>query len=272
MQEKIQKVLARTGIASRRQIEQLISEGKVTVNGRVAQLGERVSGSERFSVEGKPVSRSTAKTQMSRLIIYHKPVGEVTSRSDPEGRPSVFAALPEVKGGRWIAIGRLDISTSGLLLFTTDGELANRMMHPSAEIERIYAVRVLGEVKPEVIERLGSGVELDDGPARFQLIRDAGGEGANHWYHVTLKEGRNREVRRLWESQGITVSRLMRISFGPIQLSRQVRPGKWVEMNQADLAKLYTLVGLTLPRPDPHPTTSRAVVGRRRPPGHRSRQ
>ena len=178
------------------------------------------------------------------MIIYHKPVGEVCTRNDPEGRATIFSHLPKLKNGRWISIGRLDINTSGLLLLTTDGELANKLMHPSSEIEREYAVRVLGQVSPEIIKQLKTNVPLEDGDAHFTEIREAGGEGANHWYHVILKEGRNREVRRLWEHFGFSVSRLMRIRYGNITLDRSVRPSTSKDLDEAQLQTLYQSVEL----------------------------
>jgi 23S rRNA pseudouridine2605 synthase len=181
------------------------------------------------------------------VLLYHKPVGEICTRHDPEGRANVFANLPKLKTARWIAVGRLDINTSGLLLFTTDGVLANKLMHPSAEIEREYAVRVLGEVTDDMLKAMKSGVELEDGMAHFDSIVDAGGTGANRWYHVMLREGRKREVRRLWESQGVRVSRLQRIRFGDLTLSRSLRPGKWRDLEAEELKNLYESVGLKLP-------------------------
>lgn len=245
MTEKLQKVLARAGFGSRREIESWISEGRISVNGKLATLGDRVSATDVIRVDGHVVSKTRLEhSHRCRVLLYHKPVGEVTSRSDPEGRPSVFDNLPGLRNGRWIAVGRLDINTSGLLLFTNDGELANRLMHPSYTIEREYAVRVLGEVVPETLQQLREGVELDDGPARFNAIVDGGGEGANHWYHVTLDEGRNREVRRLWESQGVTVSRLIRVRYGPIAMPRRIRPGRWEELKGEELSLLRQSVGL----------------------------
>lgn len=245
MSEKLQKVLARAGFGSRREIESWISEGRISVNGKLAQLGDRVTASDVIRVDGHVVSKTRLEqSHRCRVLLYHKPVGEVTSRSDPEGRPTVFDNLPGLRNGRWIAVGRLDINTYGLLLFSNDGELANRLMHPSYTIEREYAVRVLGEVAPETLQQLRNGVELDDGPARFTAIADGGGEGANHWYHVMLDEGRNREVRRLWESQGITVSRLIRVRFGPISLPRRVRPGRWEELKDEEISLLRQSVGL----------------------------
>ncbi len=229
--ERLQKVLARAGYGSRRQIESLIEQGRIQLNRRTARLGDRVRPGDRVKVSGKLVPASRLRGKQTRLLAYHKPVGEICTRRDPENRPTVFENLPRLRGGRWIAIGRLDINTSGLLLFTTDGELANRLMHPSQQIEREYAVRVRGEVNEEILANLRQGVLLDDGPARFERIEDAGGEGSNHWYHVIVCEGRNREVRRLWESQGVTVSRLIRVRFGTVTLPRNLRPGQWRELD-----------------------------------------
>jgi 23S rRNA pseudouridine2605 synthase len=242
--EKLQKVLARAGFGSRRQLEEWIREGRVKINNQVATLGDRVEETDRIQVDGKPVHANRMKVKRTRVLVYHKPVGEVCTASDPEGRPTIFRRLPKMVSGRWIAVGRLDINTSGLLLLTTDGELANKLMHPSQEIEREYAVRVLGEVEPAMLKALQEGVELEDGPAHFDTLRDAGGEGANHWYHVTLLEGRNREVRRLWESQGLQVSRLMRVRFGPITLPKWLKPGRWEEMGERDVNALRQMVGL----------------------------
>jgi 23S rRNA pseudouridine2605 synthase len=247
MQERLQKVLAQAGLGSRRQIEQWISAGRVTVDGKPAELGQKVSGRERISVDGKPVRIAAANKSAPEVLVYHKPVGEVCSRDDPEGRPTVFEALPRPRHGRWISVGRLDINTAGLLLFTTDGELANRLMHPSQELEREYAVRVLGEVGHSMLERLVKGVELEDGVARFVSVTEAGGSGANRWFHVVIKEGRKREVRRLWESQGVTVSRLTRVRFGPLALERGLRQGRWRPLSEAEQKLLYQAAGLKPP-------------------------
>lgn len=245
MSEKLQKVLARAGFGSRREIEAWIAEGRISVNGKVSQLGERVTEEDVIRVDGHVVSKTRlAHSHKCRVLLYHKPVGEVTSRSDTEDRPTVFDNLPNLRNGRWIAVGRLDINTSGLLLFTNDGELANRLMHPSYHIDREYAVRVLGEVTDEALEHLRTGVELEDGLGRFTTLEDRGGEGANHWYHVTLEEGRNREVRRLWESQGVTVSRLTRVRYGPVSMPRWLRPGRWEELGERPLHLLRQSVGL----------------------------
>jgi 23S rRNA pseudouridine2605 synthase len=242
--EKLHKVLARAGIGSRRVMERWIDEGRVSVDGRPATLGERVQPAQIIRIDGRPLSTGAVLGARRRILIYHKPEGEMCTRSDPEGRPTVFDRLPGLRNGRWVAVGRLDYNTQGLLLLTTDGELANRLMHPSSEIEREYAVRVLGQVAPETLERLTAGIELDDGPARFEQIADAGGEGANHWYHVTLKEGRNREVRRLWEAAGLTVSRLIRVRYGPVTLPRGLRAGRWADMDKALAAQLIAQVGV----------------------------
>lgn len=263
--ERLQKVLSAAGIGSRREIEGWIREGRIKVNGQVAQLGDRVGESDRIQVDGRRVHPGTRTRP--RVIAYHKPESEITTRKDPEGRPTVFERLPRVRDGRWIAIGRLDVNTSGLMLFTTDGELANRLMHPSNEVVREYAVRVLGEVAPEVIQRLKRGVELEDGPAAFEQIKSGGGSGANQWYHVSLREGRNREVRRLWESQGVTVSRLMRVRYGPIALPRGLARGRWVDLTDAELSALYASAGLKLAAPakrTPAVRKKKAVLRRRR--------
>ncbi|HXH02528.1 MAG TPA: 23S rRNA pseudouridine(2605) synthase RluB [Candidatus Competibacteraceae bacterium] len=243
MSERLQKFLAQQGLGSRRQIEDWIAAGRVTVDGEIAQLGQQVSGAERIQLDGKPLV-VRPHTLKRRVLVYYKPVGEVCTLRDPEGRPTVFERLPKLRHGRWIAVGRLDLNTQGLLLFTNDGELANRLMHPAGEVEREYAVRVLGEVTPQILERLTTGVTLEDGEARFDSLVDQGGDGANHWFHVTLKEGRNREVRRLWESQGLTVSRLIRVRYGNIALRRGLRPGRWEDLDREEINGLLALVGL----------------------------
>lgn len=245
MSEKLQKVLARAGFGSRREMERWIESGRVSVNGKIVTLGERVTEEDVVRVDGAIVAKQKMQqNRRCRVLVYNKPEGEVTSQGDPEGRKTVFDRLPTIKGGRWIVVGRLDINTSGLLLFTTDGELANRLMHPSYEVEREYAVRVLGEVPKETLEALREGVELEDGPAKFNELRSTGGEGANRWYQVKLSEGRNREVRRLWESQGVTVSRLMRTRYGTIALPKYLRSGRWEELNDAEVKALRSSVGL----------------------------
>ncbi|WP_287028573.1 23S rRNA pseudouridine(2605) synthase RluB [Pseudomonas sp. UBA6310] len=243
--EKLQKVLARMGLGSRRDIETWISQGRVKVNASVATLGQRVDLHDAIALDGRLIKREEAVEAVRRVLIYNKPDGEVCTRDDPEGRPTVFARLPRLQAGRWINIGRLDINTTGLLMFTTDGELANRLMHPSYEMDREYAVRVRGEVTEEMIENLKTGVMLEDGPAKFTDIQEApGGEGFNHWYHCVVMEGRNREVRRLWESQGLVVSRLKRVRFGPVFLTSELTMGRWREMGQAELDILSAEVGL----------------------------
>lgn len=240
--ERLQKVLARAGYGSRREIEAWITQGRVKVNEKTAELGQLFNPGDKIKVNGKLVPPSRLKQKETKVIIYHKPVGEVTTRSDPEGRRTVFDNLPRLYGGRWIAVGRLDINTSGLLILTSDGELANKLMHPSSEIDREYAVRVLGEVTDDTIKILKQGVLLEDGMAKFDQIHYQGGQGANHWYHVVLKEGRNREVRRLWESQGVTVSRLMRVRFGNISLPKALRPGKSMDLSPEDVNGLRQLI------------------------------
>jgi len=251
MAERLQKVLARAGFGSRRQIETWIREGKITVNGKLAELGVSVSESDLVKIEGRSVSISADPASTARTLVYHKPAGELTTRKDEAGRPTVFDNLPRIRKGRWITVGRLDFNTSGLLLVTTDGELAHRLMHPSWQVEREYAVRILGKVEEEVLQRLLDGVELDDGVAAFASIRDAGGTGANHWYHVIVKEGKNREVRRLWESQGLQVSRLIRIRYGPVSLPRDIRAGRFQDLQQEEIKALYAMVKLDAPAPRP---------------------
>jgi 23S rRNA pseudouridine2605 synthase len=245
MNEKLQKILARAGLGSRRQIEAWIAEGRVQLNRAPAKLGDRAKPGDEIRLDGHVLRLDkTARGGLPEVLCYHKPVGEICSRHDPEGRPTVFERLPRLRGSRWVAIGRLDLNTSGLLLFTTDGELANRLMHPAQAIEREYAVRVLGEVNGEILRRLTQGVQLEDGPARFLSISDAGGEGANHWYHVVLTEGRQREVRRLWESQGLQVSRLMRIRFGPVSLPKGLRMGHSVKLPADQVEGLIQVAGI----------------------------
>jgi 23S rRNA pseudouridine2605 synthase len=227
--EKLQKVLADAGIGSRRDMEELIVAGRVSVNGQPAHTGQRVTPSEQVRVNGKLLPRRQPG-RLPRALIYHKPVGEIVTQDDPGQRPTVFEKLPKVSGGRWIAVGRLDINTEGLMVFTTSGELANRLMHPRYEVEREYAVRVLGDLTDEQRQTLLDGVTLDDGPARFSRIDDAGGQGANHWYRVAISEGRNREVRRIFDAVGLTVSRLIRIRFGAIQLPRGLARGRYYEL------------------------------------------
>jgi len=243
--EKLQKVLARAGLGSRREMEAAIEAGRAKVNGKVARLGDRIEMRDRVEFDDRPVTLRAADETPRRVIMYNKPEGELCTRKDPEGRRTVFERLPRLKGERWIAIGRLDINTSGLLLFTTDGELANRLMHPSTQIEREYAVRVMGEVRREHVVAMVEGVMLEDGPARFTDVQEFGGEGINTWFHVVIMEGRNREVRRLWESQGLTVSRLKRVRYGNIFLDKRARAGEWIELTQDEIDDLSLAAGLT---------------------------
>jgi len=242
--EKLQKVLARAGAGSRREMERWISDGRVSIDGNKAKLGDRVEPQQVIRIDGRIVSQTAMRDVKPRILLYYKPEGEICTRTDPKGRPTVFDRLPLLRNSRWINIGRLDINTSGLLLFTTHGELANRLMRPSYQVEREYAVRVLGKVDSQALERLRRGVELEEGIACFDAISDAGGEGANHWYHVTLKEGRNREVRRLWEAVGVQVSRLIRIRYGPVTLPRRLRIGHSQELDKKDLTVLFASVEL----------------------------
>ena len=242
--EKLQKVLARAGLGSRREMERWIEEGRIAIDGKTATLGDRVDDRARISVDGRNLDAAPAV--QTRCILYHKPVGEVCSRKDPEGRRTVFERLPKLKSGRWISIGRLDYTTSGLLLFTTDGDLANALMHPSSNIEREYMVRVMGKVEMEMLHRMVEGVMLEDGIARFTDITDAGGEGINHWFYVVIMEGRNREVRRLWESQGLTVSRLKRVRYGEVFIPSRVKQGQWAEMEPAEIKSLYRMANLPM--------------------------
>ena len=237
--QKLQKVLAQSGLGSRRDMEVLISGGRVTVNGAVATIGARVGATDQIKVAGRIV-RAQSASRLPRVLLYHKPEGEIASRDDPRGRPSVFERLPALSGAKWISIGRLDFNTCGLLMFTTSGELANRMMHPRFEIEREYAVRVMGKLLPEHVQQLMDGVELEDGVARCDRVEvDAHeGEGANQWCHVVLKEGRNRIVRRLFEKLGFIVSRLMRVRYGPVDLPSRVKRNQYYELTGDETKRL----------------------------------
>lgn len=238
---KLHKLLAQAGLGSRREMEELIATGQVTINGKVAGTGDRAGPDDIVRV-GKRTIHFKSGGRPPRVVLYHKPEGEIVSHDDPEGRPSVFDKLPQLRSSKWISIGRLDYNTSGLLIFTTDGELANRLMHPRFEVEREYAVRIMGRLTPDVAARLTTGVELEDGLAKFDHLSDQGGEGSNHWYRVILKEGRNREVRRMFEAVGMTVSRLMRVRFGPINLPPRLKRGKWMELDEAEIKRLLALV------------------------------
>ncbi|MDX1755594.1 MAG: 23S rRNA pseudouridine(2605) synthase RluB [Marinobacter sp.] len=256
--ERLQKLLARAGLGSRRAIEDLIEAGRVSVNGETATMGQKATAQDRIELDGRKIDLEAASQVVRRVLVYNKPEGEVTTRDDPEGRPTVFDRLPRLKDQRWIAVGRLDINTTGLMLFTTDGELANRLMHPSNEVDREYAVRIFGEVDDAMIERLLEGVLLEDGMARFSDVSPAGGSGLNRWFHVTLMEGRNREVRRLWESQGVQVSRLKRVRYGPIFLPSRLSVGRWEELGQKAADDLSQSVGLE-PVPIPVKTPGERV-------------
>ncbi len=237
--ERLQKVLAQAGVGSRREMEEWIAAGRITVNGVVATLGQSVVPSDKVKIGGRLINiRFTGSSRPPRVLMYHKPEGEIVSRDDPDGRPSVFAALPRMRGGRWINVGRLDFNTSGLLLFTTSGDLANKLMHPSSQLVREYAVRVLGELTLDAQQKLLAGVELEDGVASFSSLVDAGGEGANRWYRVALFEGRNREVRRMFEAVGCTVSRLIRVRYGPFTLPPQLKRGRCHELDEAEVKAL----------------------------------
>lgn len=243
--EKLQKVLANNGLGSRREMERWIEDGRVKVNGKLATLGDRVLTHDKLAVDGHDIARAKEKSPC-RVLMYNKPEGELCARVDPEGRPTVFERLPKLEGERWITVGRLDINTSGLLLFTNDGELANRLMHPSHEVEREYAVRVYGEVTPKMLRDLSQGVKLEDGMAKFNHIhvRPGDPESLNHWFNVTLSEGRNREVRRLWESQGVQVSRLIRVRYGNLELFKRLPQGAWVELDIEKVNALRKMVQL----------------------------
>ena len=241
---RLQKLLAAAGLGSRRSVEQWIREGRITVGGRVAQLGDRAEPSDEIRLDGRKIDLGAAKTPARELLLYHKPVGEMTTRSDPQGRPTVFERLPPPRSGRWITVGRLDVNTSGLLLLTTDGELAHRLMHPSSEIDREYLVRVRGRPSAAALKQLLQGVTLEDGPARFDSLVQDDNDGSHSAFRVVLHEGRNREVRRIWSAIGFEVSRLMRIRYGPIDLPRDLRPGRWRAADSELIGRLSAAVGL----------------------------
>jgi 23S rRNA pseudouridine2605 synthase len=250
MSERLQKVLANAGLGSRRELERWIEAGRVKVNGKIAKLGDKLESDDKVIIDGRKINLHLDEKPKRRVIIYHKKEGEVCTRSDPDGRPTVFDNLPRLRGERWVAIGRLDINTSGLLLLTTDGELANKLMHPSFQVPREYAVRVRGEVSNEHLTALREGVLLEDGMARFNDIVYSGGENQNQWYHVVLTEGRNREVRRLWESQGLTVSRLKRVRYGTIVLTQKIRQGKSTDLNEKEINSLEEMLDYQDPNKD----------------------
>jgi 23S rRNA pseudouridine2605 synthase len=260
--ERIQKVLARAGLASRREIEEWIKNGEILLNSNPAKLGDRWKEGDRLTVRGRIVDVGKRFNQATRVLVYHKPTGEVVTRRDPEGRPTIFTQLPRLEIGRWINVGRLDINTQGLLLVTNNGELANKLMHPAQQIEREYAARVMGNIGEDMLVRLKQGVQLDDGSAHFNDIVDAGGDGANRWFHVTLSEGRNRIVRRLWESQGIVVSRLIRIRFGDIVLPPHNHARSILELSPEERDKLLVSVGLPPEMQPRRPARARAGDGK----------
>lgn len=238
MSEKIQKILANAGVASRRQIESWIQEGRISVNGEIATIGDRMTYHDRVCVDGREVKLLKSQHQKTRVLLYYKPEGEMCTRNDPENRPTIFERLPLIRNNRWVCVGRLDFNTAGLLIITNDGDLANKLMHPRANLEREYAVRTHGIVQPENLNYLKKGVMLDDGMAKFEKIEDAGGTGNNHWYHVIVKEGRNRLVRRLFETQHIEVTRLIRIRFGEVVLPSVLRRGRHLELTEEEVARL----------------------------------
>lgn len=254
--ERLHKLLAQSGVGSRREMEELIAAGRVNVNGEIAQVGQSASPGDRIKINGKLVHLKFSN-RLPRVIIYHKPEGEIVSRDDPNHRPTVFTSLPKMSGGRWVAVGRLDFNTSGLLLFTTSGDLANRLMHPRYNLVREYAVRVLGEMPEDARQRLLAGIELDDGVAQFASFQEAGGEGANHWYRVSLFEGRNREVRRMFEAVGVVVSRLMRVRYGPFILPPNLKRGQVMEIGESEVLKLITEFGMENPAPGRTPRKPR---------------
>jgi 23S rRNA pseudouridine2605 synthase len=264
--ERLQKVLANAGMGSRRQIEGWIVEGRVEVNGVAAELGRRINPEDIIYVDGKRVPKRLLEAPVREVIVYNKPEGELVTRKDPEGRHTVFERMPKLKHGRWIPVGRLDINSSGLLLLTTDGELANQLMHPSRQVEREYAVRVMGEITGEQLKTLTNGVELEDGSARFEEIVESGGEGINRWFHVVIMEGRQREVRRMWEAVGARVSRLKRVRYGSVILESALKVGHWRHLTEQEINDLLVNMG--------HSVTRRAKPHRNKParPGQRDRK
>ena len=245
--QRLHKLLALSGLGSRREMEALIASGRITINGVTAVVGAGVVPGDVVRLDSRPL-RLQFEAELPKVLVYHKPEGEIVSQDDPEKRATVFDKLPHIKGGRWVAIGRLDINTSGLLIFTTSGELANHFMHPRYEVEREYAVRVFGELTEGQLLQLTQGIELDDGPARFDVIHPLGGEGANHWYKVILREGRNREVRRLFEALQLPVSRLMRVRFGPVNLPPRLKRGQMLELEPKEVTGLLEWAGLEVPK------------------------
>lgn len=254
--QRLHKQLAMAGLGSRREMEQMIAAGRVSINGVVATTGASVVPGDLVRVDQKPVNLSF-EAELPKVLLYHKPEGEIVSADDPSGRASVFDKLPKVRGAKWIAIGRLDINTSGLLIFTTSGELANRFMHPRYEVEREYAVRIFGELTEGQMLQLQQGIALDDGPANFELVSPQGGEGANHWYQVVLKEGRNREVRRLFEAMQTPVSRLIRVRFGPLVLPPRLKRGMMLALDPKEILSLLEWAGLEAPKTPPRQLSAR---------------
>lgn len=246
--EKLQKVLARAGLGSRREMEGVISSGRVLVNDEPAKLGDRVSPEDKISLDGEVISTKVSDKDVVRVLLYNKPEGQICSQSDPEGRPTVFEHLPKLSSGRWISVGRLDFNTSGLLLFTNDGDLAHKLMHPSSNIDREYLVRVQGEIKEDTLSNLKAGVKLDDGVAKFTDVVPGAQEGSNRWFYCVVMEGKNREVRRLWESQDCRVSRLKRVRYGCVFIPSHVRVGQWMELEEKELKELYGSVDLVAPK------------------------
>jgi 23S rRNA pseudouridine2605 synthase len=244
--QRLQKALALAGLGSRRDMEVLIGSGRVTVNGQPARLGMSVTADDVVRID-KRIVRLQLEPKLPHVLLYHKPEGEIVSQDDPEHRPTVFDRLPHLRGAKWVAVGRLDINSSGLMIFTTSGELANRFMHPRYGVEREYAVRVMGELSEAQMQQLTQGIELEDGPAAFDTIQDRGGEGVNHWYQVTLREGRNREVRRMFEVIGLMVSRLMRVRFGPVALPPRLKRGQMLMLDDRQVRELLVWAGLPVP-------------------------
>src|SRR5258706_10588786 len=256
--ERLQKVMAQSGHGSRRNIEILIAQGHITINGQVAKLGDSVGPGDKVKLDGELI-RLRFGEPLPRVLLYHKPEGEIVTRDDPEGRATVFEKLPRVQGGRWVSVGRLDLNTGGLLIFTTNGELANRLTHPRFEVEREYAVRILGELTEEQKAKLLSGVDIEGESCQFDSIEERGGEGANRWYHVVLREGKNREVRKMMEAVGLTVSRLMRVRFGNVQLPGFLKRGMMREMNEQEVQQLLSFAGIGEPEAAPASAPSEAV-------------
>lgn len=238
MSEKIQKILANAGIASRRQVETLIEAGRITVNGEIATIGDRMTYHDQVCVDGREIKLLKSQHKKIRVLLYYKPEGEICTRNDPEDRPTIFERLPLIRNNRWVCVGRLDFNTAGLLLITNDGDLANKLMHPRANLEREYAVRIHGLLEIDSMNYLKKGVMLSDGLAKLDKIEDAGGSGTNHWYHVVVKEGRNRLVRRLFETQHVTISRLIRVRFGEVFLPASLRRGRHIELTEEEVTRL----------------------------------